>query len=317
MQRALAALLAALLATPAGARTLQSTTLTGGLTLPYYASATPAAAGADTAMLIAIQGYSRDANRTFDAAAQAAAKDGHAADTLIIAPIFQVSSQNDAKCHFPGVPAATAADALWHCGTWSDGKPALNGGVTSFQAMDQLITTLLTRYPTIHHITLAGFSAGGQYVQRYAAFGNPPATTPIHYVVSDPSSFVYFTPYRPHPNPSCPNYNNWKLGLANTPAYLHRSAADAQTHYAQSSLSYLEGSEDTGTNPDTSYKLLDTSCGAETQGTYRLDRGINYAAYDNTTLAHGTHHLTIIPGCAHSVTCVFPNAAAKQALFGG
>ena len=298
------------------ARTLATVALPGGKTLPYFVSDTP-----DTVAhaLIAMHGYTRDANRTFDAAAAAAQAAGRDADTLIVAPIYPVDAAEAARCSFHGVPVAEPGNALWRCSTWSDGSPAQNDpAVTAFTAMDNLLAALLDSHPDVRDVTVAGFSAGAQFVQRYAGFAAPPKRpVALRYVVSDPGSFLYFDAVRPLPGAGrCPTYNDWKLGTNNLPTYLGRNAAAARATYAAAQLAYLEGALDTGSGPGTAYRLLDRSCGAELQGQYRLDRGENYAAYDRRLLGKGAHSLTIVPACAHSVTCVFPSPAARVALFG-
>jgi hypothetical protein len=316
MSRLIFAFLAFLLATPACAE-IDFLVLPGGLHLAYYVCVPPGAGPSN--ILVGVQGYVRDANRTFDAAAAAAKADGHGTDTLIVAPIFQVPADDAAKCSFPGVPEAGPGDALWKCGNWSGGAKASNGEITSFQAMDSLLAILVQRYPSVHHITIAGFSAGGQYVQRYIGFARPPSgLQSLRYVVADPSAFLYFDTWRPEPGAeSCPGYNKWKFGTEDLPVYLGRDAAAARQTYAHANIAYLEGALDQGTSPAAAYALLEKKCPAALQGPYRLQRGQAYAVYDQQFLAHGAHKLTIIPGCAHSVTCVFRAPAAAAALFGG
>ncbi len=223
-------------------------TLTGGLTLPYFIS-TPEPQGAPSAALIAVQGYPRDANRSFEAAARAAREAGQAARTLIIAPIFQVLAAEAARyCHFRGMPAARPGNALWHCGTWLNGAPAINTPETSFEALTQLIDHVLRRYPSIQVVTIAGFSAGGQFVQRDAAFAAP-LSRPVtrRYVVADPGTFLYFNRFRPKPGrAACPGYNNWKFGTDHLPAFLGRTAAAARAAYIRADIHYLEGARDHG-----------------------------------------------------------------------
>lgn len=294
------------LAAPATARKIASVPVGGGLDLAYYTSGQDA--GVKT-ILIAVQGYVRDANRTFDAAAMAAAKIGATQSTLVVAPIFQVQAAKSKTCRFPGAPFPAAGDALWTCGDWSDGSPASNGAITSFTAMDELVSALVGRYHPAS-VTIAGFSAGGQYVQRYIGFENAPAGVHVRYVVADPSGWLYFDAVRPRTGEAaCPDYDEWKFGTAHLPVTLGRSAAAARAVYASADVQYLEGALDTGDGQGTAYKLLEKSCAAELQGEYRLDRGENYAAYDEAMLAHGPHRLIIVPGCAHSVACVFPAAA--------
>ncbi|SIQ29040.1 MULTISPECIES: hypothetical protein [Acidiphilium] len=296
---------------------LADVALAGGKTLSYFVSRPPNPG--QTSALIAIQGYPRDANRTFHAAARAARQAGRLATTLVIAPIFQVPPPEAARfCHFHGVPGPAPTNALWRCGTWLDGAPASNTPITSFGAMNALIDQIHRRYPDVRTITIAGFSAGAQFTQRYAAFAAPPPT-PVRerFVIADPSAFLYFNRFRPHPNPTmCPRFNDWKFGTDHLPPDLGRSAVAARTAYIAADIHYLEGANDQGKARNTAYRMLEKNCAAETQGRYRLGRGIAYAAYDRKFLAHGGHSLTIIPGCAHSVTCVFTAKPAAAALFG-
>lgn len=144
------------------ARLIANAPLGQGLTLGYYVSAPP---GPDyTQILIVVHGYPRDAGRTYDATINAARNAGKMADTLIAAPIYQVPTSEAGKCQFRGVPVAAPDNALWHCNNWQAGALALNGQVTSFQAMDRLVDVLLQRYPDVRTVTIAGFlPAGSSY----------------------------------------------------------------------------------------------------------------------------------------------------------
>lgn len=303
----------------ANARTLTTAPLPGGKTLPYFAS-TPPEPGAITHVLIAMHGYTRDATRTYHAAYRATHDSGQSAFTLIVAPIFPVAAAEATHCSFHGMPVAMPGNALWRCNAWSKGGLALNDpGVNSFTAMDRLVAILLHHYLHVRQVTIAGFSAGGQFVQRYAGFAAVP-TRPValRFVVADPSTFLYFDPVRPLPGKAaCSSYNNWKLGMQDRPHDLaERSAATVRATYAAADIAYLEGALDSSAGRGTAYRFLAKRCGPELQGRYRLDRGENYAAYDRQYLAHGRHKLTVVPGCAHSVICVFESTAARKALFG-
>ncbi|MDR3521252.1 MAG: hypothetical protein P4L54_06510 [Acidocella sp.] len=299
-------------AAPAQLATLQ---LGHGLTMNYYISPAPAA---PTGIIIAVHGYKRDANRTFDAT-QAAASAAHQTSLVLVAPIFAVAADESTKCQYAGVPAAQASNAVWRCPTWLDGDAAQNGAITSFSAMDALVAALHKQFPTVRVITVAGFSAGGQFVQHYVGFAAPPpGGVKLRYVAADPGSWLYFDNYRPEPGSAiCPGYNDWKLGLANLPPDLTRSPAAARAAYIKADVQYLEGALDDSSGPGTFYKLLAKKCGDELQGPYRLQRGQLYEAYDNKMLAKGAHHLTVVPGCAHDIACVFESPAAQAALFGG
>jgi hypothetical protein len=110
--------------------------------------------------------------------------------------------------------------------------------------MDDILRHLATSqlFPSLTHITIAGYSAGSQYASRYAwatsydiTVDNPKIQ--LQYLLSGPSSFLYLSPHRPSsscreeyqlglenkcqsfeiPSPEeqalCPNYDEWKYGL--------------------------------------------------------------------------------------------------------
>lgn len=283
--------------------------------LNYYASM--AVGATPTRALIAMHGHPRDANRTFDASLKAVRNAGALDNTLVVAPVFQVAAADAGKCHAPGTPDAQAGDLLWTCASWLEGGASANGsGVSSFAAMDALVAEISARWPSLRGITVAGFSAGGQMVQHYIGFARPPVDGPaLRYVVADPGTWLYFDP-RPGAD-ACTGIDRWKYGTEGLPQNLGRNAAEARTAYVAADVRYLEGALDSTGGPGTAYRVLDKSCAAMAQGPYRLQRGQAFFEYDRTVLAPGRlRTLTIVPGCAHDVACVFPSDTARAALLG-
>ena len=300
-------------------------------TLNYFASLAPAPvpvleknAAGPTKALIALHGHPREAAKTFDAALRAVRNAGALADTLVVAPVFQVAADKAARCSAPGVPAARAGDLLWTCASWLEGGRADNGArITSFAAMDALVAELAQRWPSLRTVTIAGFSAGAQMVQHYIGFADQEragaASVAVRYVVADPGTWLYFDGWRPQPpaDGTCPGMNRWKYGTDGVPADLGRSAAQARQRYAAADISYLEGALDSSEAKGTYYGILDKSCAAAAQGPYRMQRGLAYAQYDRTMLAPDQRReVVVVPGCAHDVACVFPSEAARAALLG-
>lgn len=320
--------------------------------LNYFASQAPSPGpperGPATA-LIAMHGHPRDVEKTFGAALLAVQHAKAEATTLVIAPLFQVAEAEAGKCRAPGTPAAQPGDLLWTCVSWTDGSPARSGnGLTSFAALDALISELLLRWPSLRTVTVAGFSAGGQMVQHYIGFSaiQPAAGVTLRYVVSDPGTWVYFDALRPRPmrdglpvdwsqckdgadflgkctlefvnaNQECPGFNRWKYGTEDLPGVLGRNAADARARYSQADISYLEGELDSSSGRGTYYKIMDKSCAGRAQGPYRLQRGLAFAQYDREQLApEKQRKVLVVPGCAHDVACVFPSEAARAVLLG-
>lgn len=267
-----------------------------------------------TSALVVMHGYPHDAINTLKAASQAADNVAAADSVPIIAPFFPLSARLTGHCSSKGMPASQPGDALWDCQSWLDGGQDRAKNIGAFQAMDQLIVHLKQRWPDLRQVTLAGFSAGGQYVQHYIGFAKPPQGLQMRYVVSDPGSWLYFDPMPSITN--CPQADQWKYGLENMPSGLEEQAVGARERYRRANITYLEGAEDRGRGKGRYYRILDKSCMAMLQGSYRLDRGINYARYDSEKLQSlKPHPLHIVAGCGHQVNCVFLSADGKEALF--
>jgi hypothetical protein len=309
--------------------------------LHYFASLRPdqrSGIGQPDSALVVLHGHPRDANRTFNAALAAVESAGVANSTVVIAPVFQVTTGDARKCSTPGVPAAQPGDLLWTCASWMDGGPAENAPrMTSFAAMDALMGEIARRWPSVREITIAGFSAGAQMVQHYVGFAMPDASSHVRvrYVVADPGTWLYFDSVRPvdastcaddhcrlaQPKPgvrdTCPQLNRWKYGTDGLPPTLNRTAAEARVNYASADIVYLEAANDSGTGKGTYARILDKTCAAQAQGTFRLQRGLAYAAYDRQLIAPGKHRtVVIVPDCAHDVACVFASPSARHALLG-
>ncbi|HXO03123.1 MAG TPA: hypothetical protein VN900_13775, partial [Stellaceae bacterium] len=216
----------------------------------------------------------------------------------------------------------------------SGGYPAMGpSSLSSFDALDAVLTKLANRtiLPNLATVVIAGFSAGGQVLQRYAIVGRGEAAfgaTPIHlrYVVGSPSSYAYFTDDRPRPDGSigpfaaagCPDFNHWKYGFAaNLPPYAAAAAAlgvsGLARRYAARDVAYLVGSNDT----DPNHRFLDKSCAGEAQGPNRLARMQFFFA--ELKLSEGgtlKHWMSVIDGAAHNEARVLGSPCGRAALFG-
>jgi pimeloyl-ACP methyl ester carboxylesterase len=268
-----------------------------------------------TRAVIVMHGLSRNADDYFAAglAAQKAAGAG-GASSLIIAP--RILDTQDVR------ELRAAPDMLrWRHGNWAGGDTA-EGPVpaSSFAVFDAIIARLADRtlFPNLHEIVVAGHSAGGQVVQRYAAVGhdNPRLAQEgigLRYVVANPSTYVWFTPGRPEPTASCPAYNSWKYGFAGRlPAYIHGDAAGLERHYWSLDITYLLGTLDT----DPNHPALDKTCQAETQGPTRYARGHAYFAMLQAQAGAALHQREFdVPGVGHDGGRMFNSACGLAALF--
>jgi len=266
-----------------------------------------------TSALIVLHGRPRDVGATLSATLTAAEGNPAAKNTVIVAPLFQVSAQQARHCHSPGLPRLQPDDALWRCNSWPAGELDERKRLSAFAALDALIQQPKQRWPEIRLITVAGFSAGGQFVQHFIPFAHPPAGIAVRYVVADPGSWLYFDP---RPASGCARANEWKYGTDLLPLWLVADSSSARESYRNAKIAYLEGAEDRGEGAGSYWRILDKSCAAMQQGSSRLTRGINYARYDRQVLKPVTpHKLSIIAGCRHDVRCVFASTQGGQVLF--
>jgi pimeloyl-ACP methyl ester carboxylesterase len=191
--------------------------------------------------------------------------------------------------------------------------------------VDALLARLSDRalFPDLKTVVLAGHSGGGQLVQRYAVVGKAAAALSIagihlRYVIANPSSYLYFSDDRPAQfhGARCRDFNHWKYGPIDPPAYVKRDAADTwpqlEANYAQRDVIYLLGAADI----DPHEKDLDTSCGAEAQGPVRFVRGQAYFAYLHARHPSGWHQrMWFVPGVAHSARKMFTSTCGVSAIF--
>jgi pimeloyl-ACP methyl ester carboxylesterase len=237
------------------------------------------------------------------------------AKSIVISPQFL--TDYDIKAHdLPPTTLAFGPDE------WAGGEPAIAPApVSGFSAIDAILAHLADRalFPNLKTVVIAGFSGGGQIVQRYAVAGNGEAVLTkagiaTQYVVADPSSYLYFTADRPDPKPNCKDQNSWKYGFdSGVPPYLTQSVAELEARYAARRVTYMIGADDT----DPNHPVLDKSCGGEAQGLQRNIRAHNYFAMMKARHPTGLNQRFVeVPGIAHEGTKMFSSVCGVDALFG-
>lgn len=268
--------------------------------------------------VIVVHGYNRNAA---DYARNMMAL-GPPADTLVVAPQF-LSPEDVAAHHLP--------DGIlrWDREQWEDGNPALGpAALSAFDGFDAVLAKLTDRaiFPNLTRIVLAGFSAGGQFVQRYVAVGKGEDAIPLRYVIGSPGTYAYFGDERPLPNGTfgpvsgagqCPDYNRWKFGFAGgLPPYVAAAAAAGipalERRYVARNVVYLAGGDDT----DPNHRLLNKSCAAEAQGPSRLARMQLFLADMKHRDGEAFRQpMWVVPGVAHNEARVFGSLCGRAALF--
>ncbi|KJZ61868.1 alpha/beta fold hydrolase [Pseudomonas fluorescens] len=267
-------------------------------------------------VLIIIHGRLRNADTYRQSAVRAAEQAGQSASTLVIAPQFL--NETDVTAH-------TVADSVlrWQGNDWmAGGLSTAPLSMSSYAALDEIIARIGDRkqFPDVKQIVIAGHSGGAQVVQRYALLGHDQpalkaADIQVRYVIANPSSYAYFDERRPvaFSHAGCPNFNRWKYGLTDLPAYAKgQNAKQLEENYVQRDIVYLLGQQDS----DPKQPALDKSCEAQAQGANRLARGRNYFAYLKRLHPQGlSQQLIEVPGVGHDGDGMFNSPQGQKALF--
>src|SRR5579862_6412805 len=295
-----------------------------------------------TRALIVVHGLGRDAD-SYYASALAGGLTAHAlGDTIIVAPHFKSA---EASCK----DSLDAGELGWHCqprnDTWRTGGEAVDGGVTSFDAIDELLRKLNDRkvFPNLKSIVVSGHSAGGQFVERYVMANTVHDSLAVKptYVVMNPSSYAYLDDLRPtastfaanieaqapgfheappkrehadfarfHDAESCTGFDRWPYGLKDRNGYAAKvSDEQLKKNIVERPVTFLAGE----------YDILplhgfDGSCAAMAQGSTRLSRAFAFARYidDKYGAKHAVH---AIDGCGHSGRCMLGAGQSLKVLF--
>lgn len=236
--------------------------------------------------VIVLHGVRRNADDYYQAGERLLSAAGLTAnDTLLLAPNFLTANDRLAT---PDMP-------LWPKNLWMHGTESRSGraGIAGFSVLDDLLAYLSDRqhFPALKDILVIGHSAGGQLLQRYTLLGDGDQGLGarginVRYLVSSPSSYLYLDANRlrdgvfePLPSHDCPDYNHYRYGLEQAPAYFTRQGLDAVQvfrRYAARDVTYLVGQLDD--KPDD--PVMDHACGAAVQGATRLTRQLAYLRYE-------------------------------------
>jgi hypothetical protein len=286
--------------------------------LPCYASHDLRRPSPDVERLIVVvHGALRDSDRYFAHADDAA---GEARSTaLIVAPQFLADVDVN-------VLGASPDTLYWGIEGWKGGEPAIGPAkISSFRAMDCLLEQLTAaeRRPPGRQlvVVIIGNSAGGQYVNRYAAVGRAPDTLsergiPVRFVIANPSTYLYFDEYRPVTVPDNTGINRWRYGFDEHPPYVQDTPRQSLRRYLERDVTIVLGAEDR----DGGALLLEVSAAAMAQGANRLERGIHYGEYiDRRANEEGLsarHRVIELSGVGHAADQVLADQQTREIMFG-
>lgn len=219
-------------------------------------------------------------------------------------------------------PPEKADEALIWRGGWRGGDSAVNGNkISNFEVIDRIYSVLSdpSLYPSMKRITLCGFSAGGQCVNRYVAVGKIPLKKHVEcvFVVGNPSIYLYidkkrFENGRFRNSKSRSNFNQWFMGLDKRFRYCKGlSKREILENLSSRKTLYFCGTA------DTDRKMLDVGKGAMTQGKNRYER---FQIYQKYTALFPSWKQAIrfisVPGIAHSSAVFYKDNILQKWVFG-
>jgi hypothetical protein len=267
-----------------------------------------------TKAIIVIHGHDRKPHLSFNSMIQAAKAVDAESDSVIVVPHFKTRDDKPASAHL-----------YWTSAGWKQGNLSVSYPRTSsYTVIDKIVAILNKdgRLPNLREIVIVGHSAGGQFVNRYAAVGkaeNSFKGFSFRYIISNPSTYMYLNNYRPSrtewyiPSTSC-KYNSYKNGLEHIRSWSYMKSLSDSTvvqQYTNRNVIYLMGERDTSTDaPD-----LEKDCGANLQGSQRYKRAQNFYKFMQKFFPTNRHLFFSIPGVGHSQYYVYNSPQGIETIY--
>lgn len=281
-----------------------------------------------TRAIIVIHDETRDAGAALNTIAALAGVMN--SSTLIIAPQFLLPS--DIVTFADHLPDRGKDFAAWQISGWDAGDNSMpvqtHKSVSSFTAIDLLLMYLSDRnaFPDLQTIVIAGYGAGANFTQRYAAFSLAAdaiakQNITLRFVVADTQSYIYQTPARVlggrkgfgQPDATtCPDYNAYPYGLEKLNDYAKRGGTNAaKENYALHFITYL--------NAPASAPASEQICAVKLQGDNSAARAENYRAYLQSLysdVASRTQNFVTLKNGPNNAVTLFGSPCGMAVLFG-
>lgn len=215
----------------------------------------------------------------------------------------------------------------------SNGEPFTR---SSFELYDRVIAAAVPLLPDLEEIVIVGQSAGGQFVNRYAATNQVafPAGINVRYIPMNPQSWLYLGTDRPFPEAAlngqnigpqvpgpvdlpkvCPHYNDYWTGLDKLDwSYFVQGGIKANTIISQFKsrrVINMVGELDTE-NPDPVF-----DCRYAVQGKNRNERAKAYYAHVMAFYAPfaANHSLFEVPNKSHGHVGMYTSPCGRRWIF--
>lgn len=203
-----------------------------------------------------------------------------------------------------------SGEPYWTSSGWKQGGDSVDASfgpkVSSFEVMDYLVEDLARNLPNVEKIIFAGHSAGGQFMDRYAAGGDisplEDAGVDVGFVPANPSSWMFFD-----------DKINYGYGTNKLNPYMAEVGKEKLAdNFADRKVAVFAGTKDTINEGQ-----LDTSKKAMAQGDNRWERANNF--FDHIEDQFGdlpNHYFVDAPGIGHSGGQMFRSEAGQELLWG-
>jgi hypothetical protein len=267
-------------------------------------------------LVFVIHGTNRNADDYYLYATAGVTKTGQQ-NVVVIAPQFLMDEDLTA------FSLSTSTYFRWSNDGWKSGNLDQGSGPSSYSVLDALILSALQAFPSVTHVTVTGHSAGGQFVNRFAAGSNVEGQTSnilFKYDSMNPSSYMYFSKERPVGRstttfaiPVAPegDYNNYKYGLRNLNTFMTTvGTTKLRDNFGTRDVNLVLGMADTERDSD-----LDVSVPGEYQGYNRLERGQAYFNHMNKEFANIRFNVVYVPGVAHSANQMYSSDNGSAEIF--
>jgi hypothetical protein len=214
---------------------------------------------------------------------------------LVIAPVF-LESSDDNNYHSEEVASMVYWDMDEEHTNWRIGGRSIapaNVQISNFQIVDAIIKKIVDKLPNLQTLSIVGFSAGGQAVQRYSLFNQIDGILntsgdkiTFRYVVASPATYTYFTEKRYNYSNKAileeisladkldcsDNYNGYRYGLENLDAYPYVAnvgvdSEDFKNNTRNRNRLFVAGENDNSTT---------TNCRRNLMGVDAPEKGFNY-----------------------------------------
>ena len=281
-----------------------------------------------TRVIISIHGGSRDGVGYYEYARDMSIALGVDNSTMVLAPHFLEPRDGFSESVLTW---ASNDDVDWRKGDNSSNF----GAVSNFEVLDKLVESAVYNCPNLENIVVVGHSAGGQVVTRYSTGTqspealqlNTPGEPRILYVVSNPSSYSYFSDkrwtdgtwpegYFEAIESECSSSRGTQshYEFINRNDYMSRQGLDLEYNFKRRRVVYLLGEQDNKNDPG-----LDRGCDALRQGENRLERGHIFLDHLRDEFGPSNvpgHAIVVVPEVGHDGWSMYNSFEGLELLFG-